>query len=327
MEDIFEKYYKDEEFMDRKAIKNEIGVDVILPIYNTNPLFEKNLISFYREIPINRLIVGDGGSTDDSIKILSKFPRVKLIDQSHLNTLGFCLVELISNVETDWFIYLHSDVYLPESWYDKMKPFQNKYDWFECGPHITTLINYELNLKHNKRSYSGSQMGRKKAFENIINIIDDDFLYRNEDIIFQELIILNGYKWGRIPVCFHYHQVLNKRGKKEPEFKKVTIERYSDKQWEIKTNFMQVKGIIKYLKPKIHLIKAVNININLLKIQKAIDINKFKKWVEITNKEWLKFIEFKHLLLFRLLRTFQNYINILFRRIYNLKLFQYTEKT
>ena len=34
--------------------------------------FGSSLYSFYREIPINRLIIGDVGSTDDSLEILKK---------------------------------------------------------------------------------------------------------------------------------------------------------------------------------------------------------------------------------------------------------------
>ena len=327
MATIFEKYYKDEEFIDRKELKAEDPVDVIIPIFNTNALFEKNLKSFYREIPINKLIIGDGGSTDDSLEILSKFPRVKIINQSKHKTLGFCLKELISSVETDWFVYLHADVYLPKNWYDDMIKYKDKYDWYECGARITVQIEYDINLKSIERSYSGSQIGKTTIFRDIIPKIDDDYLYRNEDIILQELILLNGYKWGRISNTYHYHQVMNRRGKKEPEFNKVTIEKFTDQQWEIRTHIMQLKGIIKYLKPKPHLIKSVNININLLRKYNALNIGELKSWVLKTNKEWYKYIEFNQPLFYRVLKVIQTYINRMFKKIYDRKFFQYTIKS
>jgi len=80
---IFSKYYASEDFVDRfGSKKEEEAVDVIVPLLNTNELWERNLYSFYREIPINRSLIGDGGCTDDSIEIVKKFPRVIVIDQS-----------------------------------------------------------------------------------------------------------------------------------------------------------------------------------------------------------------------------------------------------
>ncbi|MFW9938376.1 MAG: glycosyltransferase family 2 protein, partial [Candidatus Thorarchaeota archaeon] len=194
---FFEKYLPEENFFDRLEKTKEEAIDVIIPIFNTNPLFEKNLKSFYREIPINRLIIGDAGSTDDSINILSKFPRVKIINQASCKTLGYCIAELISEVKTEWFIYLHADVYLPNNWYDIMKRYKNTYEWFESDRRIITLLDFNLNIEKSKRAYSGSQMGRKDAFNNIITKIDDDYLYRNEDIIFQNMIESEGFQYGR----------------------------------------------------------------------------------------------------------------------------------
>ena len=112
---IFERFYSEESFADRFIEKEEEGVDVIIPLLNTSELWKNNLYSFYREIPINRLLIGDGGCTDDSIAIVKEFPRVEILDQRNYYSQGYCERELIEHVETEWFIYLHADVYLPES--------------------------------------------------------------------------------------------------------------------------------------------------------------------------------------------------------------------
>jgi len=291
-ETFFYKIFEKQELIDRKVLYNEEAVDVIIPIFNTNQLFEKNLFSFYREIPINKLIIGNGGSTDDSIETLKKFPRVKIINQSHNHTLGFCIAELISNVQTEWFIYLHADVYLPKNWYNTMKHYQKKYDWYECDSRNIVMIEYNPNTKNAKRAYSGSQMGRKEAFKNIIPKIQDDFLYRNEDIIFKELIIEEQFNYGRVLDTYSYHEVMNKKGEKEPKFKSVSIQRFVDIKWEIETLLMQVKGIIKYSKPKPYLVKAVNKPLKTLLEYHSLDIVNFKNWVKNVNESWLKYIEF-----------------------------------
>lgn len=305
-ESFFEKYYEKKEFKDRKMITNENPVDVIIPIFNTTPFFEENLISFYREIPINRLLIGDGGCTDNSIEIVNKFPRVKIIDQSAYLSLGFCIAELISNVQTEWFIYLHSDVFLPENWYDTMKKYQNKYDWYECDRLNIALIEYNPDTKDYERALSGSQMGRKSAFDNIISRIDDDYLYRNEDIIFSELIKAEGFKYGKIFDTYHFHQVMNKKGENQPKYK-IIIRRSPNKQWDIRTFNMQVKGIIKYLKPRQYLIDNVNQSLRILLKHNALNIKEFKAWVKKTDKEWLKYIKIGEQVHYKI---FQNFLRI-----------------
>ncbi len=293
---IFREIYGEYDFIDKKLLTDEEGVDIIVPIFNTNDLFGANLHSWYREIPINRLIVGNAGSTDNSKEILKNFPRVEIIDQSDRHSLGFCIAELISLVETEWFVYLHSDVYLPENWFSHMKKYQNKYDWYECDSKNLILIEYhEKILKNVKRAYSGSQMGRKDAFKKILPSIDDDYLYRNEDMVFQDLIQRNGYKYGRVFDTFHYHQIMNKKGEREPKFKNIMIQRKKDLEWEKMVNDMQARGIIKYCKPKDYLIRSVNISLYNLYQQNKFNIDEFKIWVKENNEIWLKFINFKKL--------------------------------
>lgn len=286
---IFQEYYKENTLIDRKIIKAEEGIDVIIPILNTNELFETNLYSFYRDIPINRLLIGDGGCTDDSIAIVKKFPRVIIYNQKEFKTLGFRIQELIKEVSTDWFIYLHSDVFLPEGWYDEMIKHQNDYDWYECFRKITVLVEYDAHSQNvAKRPYSGSQMGKTEAFRNIK--VDDDYLYRNEDIIFRELVEKQGFSYGRISDTFHYHQVMNRRGDTEPNFRNVSIERETDKDWGIETYNMQARGIIKYLEPQKESVESVNSSIAVLLNHNSLNWEEFKQWVKETNPKWLKYI-------------------------------------
>ena len=129
---IFEEYYTKQPFHDRFISDNENAIDVIVPVYHTNELWQANLTSIYREVPVSRLLISDGGCIDDSIEIVSKFPRVSVLDHREYKTLGKCIAELIKMVDTKWFIYLHSDVYLPPGWFDTMIKYNNKYDWYGC---------------------------------------------------------------------------------------------------------------------------------------------------------------------------------------------------
>ena len=51
--------------------KDRESYDIILPLKNSTPLFKENLFSWYRNININSILVGDAGSGDDSIEIIA----------------------------------------------------------------------------------------------------------------------------------------------------------------------------------------------------------------------------------------------------------------
>src|SRR5436190_88090 len=108
---IFREYYREHNFVDRFETDRSAAVDVIIPVIHTNELWKANLFSLYREIPIHKLFIGDGGCIDNSIDVVKKFPRVEILDHRAYKTLGYSLRKLIEAVEADWFIYVHSDVY------------------------------------------------------------------------------------------------------------------------------------------------------------------------------------------------------------------------
>lgn len=285
---IFEEYYSDIPFYDKFAHNSKDAVDVIIPTIHTNELWEANLKSFYREIPINRLLIGDGGCIDDSIKIVKKFPRVKILDHKKYVSLGYSVRKLIEEVETEWFIYPHSDVYLPSGWFDKMKPYQSKYDWFGCPMKITALAEYDLIDKI--RPYAGSQMGRKKAFISGLAKIDDDYVYRQEDFIFADLVEKSGFKHGKVEDTFHYHQMMYKKGPFKRIIKNVSFEMELGENEKLREAETQARGVVKYLAPTQVQQFCLRINLMYLVKNRKINLREFKKWALEVNPEWDSYI-------------------------------------
>lgn len=285
---IFERYYTDEPFFDRFLEDSSRAVDVIIPIIHTNELWEANLKSMYREIPINRLLISDGGCIDNSIEILKKYPRVKIFDHKNIKTLGYCIKKLIESVETEWFVYPHSDVYLPDGWFDKMHAHQAEYDWFGCPMRITALVDYfHIHKAMGEDSpYMGSQMGKKEAFVKGIQNIDDDFVYRQEDAVFAHVVESNGFKLGKVEDTFHYHQVMHKESPWSRKIKKVSIDvEWSDEEKE-RAAVMQVKGMVKYLPPTSSFRDIVRNNILELSELKDYNERELKRWIKSVNPEW-----------------------------------------
>ncbi|MHA1979218.1 MAG: glycosyltransferase [Candidatus Hodarchaeales archaeon] len=281
---------QDTEFVDRHENDKERAVDVIIPVLNTNPLFEKSLINFYKRIPINRLIIGDGGCKDNSIEIIQKFPRTIILNQHDMKSLGYRIRKLIETCETEFFIYLHADVFLPENWFDTMYSYRLKHSFFESGRKYVSVIVWGGEEITSERAYSGSQFGKTKVLQEKLSVIDDDYLYRNEDIIISELIDKENY--SRHHETFHYHQILSKQGAEEPSINVTpTITRSSDPEWEKWVFEWQWKGIVKYCDPKPYLVENVKASMNVLRELKVFNSLEAKEWVQKTNPKWIPYIK------------------------------------
>ncbi len=284
---IFQEYYSKQEFKDRFVADPSDAIDVIIPVYHTNELWRANLISIFREIPVRRLLVSDGGVIDDSIDIVKEFPRVEVFNHRHYKTLGKCVAELIKEVSADWFIYLHSDVYLPERWFGNMIKYKGQYDWFGCPMNLTVLVDYKLNEKG--RPYAGSQLGRKAAFMKGIGIIDDDYVYRQEDFVFNKIVEDAGFKTGKIEDTFHYHQLMF-RPSKGYDLNVKSIQVITDtNELEVKrTQETQIKGIVKYLDPiDPYMINSFKTHCFQMLMNRQLDYSGFRNWIRQTNPLWL----------------------------------------
>lgn len=307
---IFKEYYKNAIFVDRFEKEKNSAVDVIIPIIHTNELWEENLKSIYREIPVNRLLISDGGCIDNSIDIAKEFPRVIIYDHKKFISLGYCIRKLIEEVETDWFVYPHSDVYLPSGWFDVMSKYKNKYDWYGCPMRHTVMVEY--NNDYGKRPWAGVQMGRKKAFEQRLEKIDDDYIYRQEDFVWRRIIEDGGFKEGFVDETFHYHQTMHKPSPSARQVKEVQIKVQMSREEEIRTWNSQVRGIIKYLQPDSKwVIEEVDYGVFHLMELNELKWSEFRRWVKITNTEWLPYISRRRL--FR--KKMVSLIKILFRMV------------
>ena len=287
---IFQQYYSDEPFVDRFISQPSEAVDVIIPVIHTNELWHSNLRSIYREIPVSRLLIGDGGCIDNSLDIVRQFPRVTIFDHRQFTSLGYSIRKLIEAVETDWFVYLHSDVYLPPGWFDITCQHQNQLDWIETRHQHTIMVELPRDYSNDPRSFSGAQMGRRVAFDDIVPTIDDDYLYRNEDIILANLVTRAGYRYQRVDDVFHYHQVVRKQSPWVRDIQRVNIQVIPERIEEIRTCMMQAKGIIKYLEPTPYLSYLVATNISRLRELGEVSWLEVQQWPAQLNPAWQSYI-------------------------------------
>jgi len=97
------------------------SVDVVLLTLNSDRKLQLCLDSVYRNVPVNKLIAVDGGSTDQTLRILegfnAEYGNVQVI--SDRGTRATARQRGIENVTTQWFIFVDSDVVLCNDWYQK----------------------------------------------------------------------------------------------------------------------------------------------------------------------------------------------------------------
>lgn len=285
---IFREYYEKPAFVDRYDGNPAGAIDVIIPVIHTNELWRANLLSFYREMPIHQLLIGDGGCIDDSIDIAREFPRVQVLDHRTYKSLGYSIRGLIEAVETDWFVYIHSDAYVPPGWFDAMQTHQAEYEWFGCPMQHTVMVEYDLN--YGNRPWAGSQMGLKKAFVDGLTRIDDDYVYRQEDFVFAEIVKKAGFREGKITDTFHYHQTIRKPSPWERKVKSVDFQLEIGKEEEARAAMMQIKGLVKYLDPDPGFVSGIVTNMDRLEEMQEMKWPQFLAWVQETNPAWFPLI-------------------------------------
>jgi glycosyltransferase involved in cell wall biosynthesis len=97
------------------------AVDVVMLTKNSERLLNACLKSVYDNVPVKRLIVIDAFSTDNTLKIFGKFDKkygnVKILTEK--GSRGKARERGIREVETEWFMFVDSDVILCKDWFKK----------------------------------------------------------------------------------------------------------------------------------------------------------------------------------------------------------------
>ena len=195
-------------------------VDVILLTKNSlKPCLKECVDSIYANIPVNRLIVVDGGSTDGTLELLQKYPDVEVI-QDVKGTRATARQKGIEAVKSEWHVHVDSDVILSRDWFEKAWKLVNDdvgAIWGAAVPtephffNITYAMSkfYRISVKEllvrqmrSERCMLHDTLIRTAAVSDIIipkslHIWEDDYIGRH--------IIRKGYKFLKVaePFCLH----------------------------------------------------------------------------------------------------------------------------
>jgi glycosyltransferase involved in cell wall biosynthesis len=189
-----------------RYVTDQKGIDVLLLTLDAERFLEKSLLSLYAEIPVARLLVCDGGSTDRTVPILRAFPRVELHIRPDIRTTGKAVEFLLSKAETEWIMFTDGDLTFPKGWYDEMCKYRSSYDAFDSKRiHAFEFFREDpvTTAQDQRPVMTSPQMGRRKALQNFH--VDDDYLWRIVDIASRQTVEKNNYRYGKVTTTFHFH--------------------------------------------------------------------------------------------------------------------------
>ncbi len=125
------------------------SVDVVLITKDSERILHQCIESIYREVPVGKLIAVDGYSKDGTISILQEFNdrygNVKIIYD--LGNRATARQKGIEAVESEWFMFVDSDVVLCRGWYKKAQPYMQANVGAIWGTEVWSTITNPRTLK------------------------------------------------------------------------------------------------------------------------------------------------------------------------------------
>jgi len=102
-----------------------MNVDVVIITKNSERMLSECLKSVYKNVPVNRLIVVDGYSTDKTLEVVREFQKKHgniLLIQDKGNR-ATARQKGIDQVKTEWFMFVDSDAVLCKGWFKKAEKY------------------------------------------------------------------------------------------------------------------------------------------------------------------------------------------------------------
>ncbi len=201
--------------------------DVCIPTYNSAETLASCLEAIVRSVPISRIIVADGYSSDNTIKIVNDYGCELHYCRGRLGQARNVLMDM---VKSDLFFFIDSDVVVNPQWFHTLDASFDGSTGAINGfalPNAPALSNLrrsmllaKLCLKMVQRGFTSNTLIRKAAVADIkLSNIN-----RCEDILLQELVLRKGLKWKFAPAfCVHLKE--SKRIFKEAAQDFLTIAR------------------------------------------------------------------------------------------------------
>jgi glycosyltransferase involved in cell wall biosynthesis len=189
-------------------------IDVVMLTKNSQRKLADCIESIYRNVPVKRLIVVDGYSTDNTLEILeefnSKYGNVKVFPDK--GTRATARQKGIDAVESEWFMFVDSDVVLSRDWFSKAQKYIKEDVGAVWGIEVWSTITNPATLKlfltvtHKIFQVRGGTHDTLVRTSTVKDIKIPANLHVFEDAYIKDHITKKGYKVlaTYLPFCIHY---------------------------------------------------------------------------------------------------------------------------
>ncbi|MBW2632331.1 MAG: glycosyltransferase [Deltaproteobacteria bacterium] len=232
-------------------------MDVVVLTRNSECWLPNCLDSIFRGINVDKLIIVDGESTDNTVEIAKKYTRYIYSDGG--NGIAYARMLGLKHVTTPLFAFVDSDVIIPNDWEDRMLSFFNE-DVGAIESFVSFIprtkkeimlekmnrVWYQTLFKHGKIVELQGKFARGFTGATIIKRILLTSLRMpkipcHEDYVITQHILSKGFKWIKvsIPVKHHFHH-----GREQGYITYSTIRRlgYMSKQHFFKDIVLKILG-------------------------------------------------------------------------------------
>ena len=203
-------------------------IDVAILTMNSEKMLRECINSVYSNVPVNNLIIVNGHSTDATADIVKEFQEQhgNVIFIQEKGTRGSARQTAIQQVNTDWFMFVDSDVTLSKNWFaeaeklikDNVGAIWGIEIWSVLKGKMVVRLFERVTLKiFDKRGGTHDTLIRRKTIEGI-NI--PTVLHTYEDAYIKSWIEKKGYKVLGVyePYCIHYRSEQVWTARKHVEF-------------------------------------------------------------------------------------------------------------
>jgi glycosyltransferase involved in cell wall biosynthesis len=167
-------------------------IDVVIRTRNSAEMLKQCLDSIFREIPVRKVLIVDGGSTDDTLKIAGQYRDVEVFVKPELN-LGQATQFGFSMAKTDWVAIIDSDMVLNRGWFEEMSKYMDQADAIEGCRIEHYRFDRIQNLTKVRYGVFGQTMLRRSCLQNL-----DLNLPHGEDAATKYYFDSNGLKWLKV---------------------------------------------------------------------------------------------------------------------------------
>jgi glycosyltransferase involved in cell wall biosynthesis len=255
---------------DRYKEGKDAGVDCICLTLNAERHLQETLDAFYKEVPIRKLLVIDGGSTDATRDILNMYPRQDNWIKPGMTT-GKAWELLKDKVQTPWLVWIDVGKIPTDGWYDTMLQFKGHGDllgslrYNDIGGLDSTISD------PSKRLLGGPWLIRTESLKNYH--VDDDYAQRNIDIIIRKQLEDGGGEYHLVTSTYHTCYLPTP---------------VKDKEILKQRHIQNAKGIVKYITPEY----AKEHASYLLDDHWMLMMNDLpRKWILETNPTWIPILK------------------------------------